>query len=513
MTSWFPAREFATGQLLWTHGAPEAASWRCRRPPDSRRQGPFRLFADGETDTVDDAGFLGRIEKSYVGMRGPCWRASSCVARCRDALDRFLSPKGEHMKRSEFRLEFITPCFLGGATSSRNAEWRAASIRGQLRWWLRAVAGGATAGDQVKVARIEEQLFGSSNVKGALRLAVTTPSGGVPVTFDSRKSAGEIATAWRKQDDTHTVARLTIQNRNSGREAPSNPLAYLGFGAIDHRGKHQRGFIPAGAKASMQIQEMQPLAGDLSRYVQDAIWCWINLGGIGTKSRKGYGSLGCFGDEGAAPDHPSQVQCKTLSDFETKGQQILAEYGRRPAAPLPEWSHFSQLSSIWVATEGRASWKEALEHVGCWLIGFRRRYGNPSDNRTLGGVHLANRDYTWASPAARGARRKAIPDRAGFGLPLPFGNGGETIVRGQNDNRRASPLLIHVSRFSDGARETYHPVFTHLPARLIPVGDSMTFQACSGAVPLTNARHGQIVNDFLEDLAGRKLLRKVECDG
>lgn len=412
------------------------------------------------------------------------------------------------MERTELRLEFITPCFLGGANSDRAAEWRASSIRGQLRWWLRAVAGGATAGNQKKVADIEAELFGTSDRKGVLRVAVSRPSGGEPPAFGSRKSANEIAAAWGKPHDNDTIARLRILDRNTGREVPSNPVAYLGFGAIDFRGEGQRGSIPAGAKASMQIQVLRSLAGDPHAYLQDAIWCWINLGGIGTKSRKGFGSLGRLEDENAAPGKAGELICGTISDFEMKGQRILASC-RCPASSLPEWSHFSEHSSIWVAPKGLATWKEALEQVGCWLIGFRRRYGNPADGRVLNGTALANRDYTWAAPAAQGTRYRAIPDRAGFGLPLPFGRGGETIVRSQKDDRRASPLLIHISRFSDGEGARYHPVFTHLPARLIPPGDSLTFQARRNVVPPTNSRHGQIVTDFLEDLAGKNLLRKV----
>jgi CRISPR type III-B/RAMP module RAMP protein Cmr1 len=44
------------------------------------------------------------------------------------------------MKTETFHLEFITPCFSGGAESSR-AELRPAEIRGQLRWWFRHLGG------------------------------------------------------------------------------------------------------------------------------------------------------------------------------------------------------------------------------------------------------------------------------------------------------------------------------------------------------------------------------------
>lgn len=44
------------------------------------------------------------------------------------------------MKTETYHLEFITPCFSGGAESSR-AELRPSEVRGQLRWWFRALGG------------------------------------------------------------------------------------------------------------------------------------------------------------------------------------------------------------------------------------------------------------------------------------------------------------------------------------------------------------------------------------
>ena len=49
------------------------------------------------------------------------------------------------MLRQTFKVELVTPCFLGGAKGQ--ADWRGASIRGQLRWWFRAVAGAYFAAD------------------------------------------------------------------------------------------------------------------------------------------------------------------------------------------------------------------------------------------------------------------------------------------------------------------------------------------------------------------------------
>jgi len=45
------------------------------------------------------------------------------------------------MKPRTYNLEFLTPCFSAGAHQSR-AELRPSAVRGELRWWFRALGGG-----------------------------------------------------------------------------------------------------------------------------------------------------------------------------------------------------------------------------------------------------------------------------------------------------------------------------------------------------------------------------------
>ncbi|TFE65869.1 type III-B CRISPR module RAMP protein Cmr1 [Methylacidiphilum caldifontis] len=46
-------------------------------------------------------------------------------------------------KNLSFKIEFITPCFCGGA-DQKKAELRSSSIRGQLHWWFRVLGGTKT---------------------------------------------------------------------------------------------------------------------------------------------------------------------------------------------------------------------------------------------------------------------------------------------------------------------------------------------------------------------------------
>ncbi len=57
----------------------------------------------------------------------------------------------------KYKMTCLTPCFCAGADQTK-AEIRAASIRGELRWWYRALGG---------TADCETKLFG--NVAGKAR--------------------------------------------------------------------------------------------------------------------------------------------------------------------------------------------------------------------------------------------------------------------------------------------------------------------------------------------------------
>lgn len=67
------------------------------------------------------------------------------------------------MKPLTFKLELITPCFCGGAEPDKEAEIRAPSIRGQLRWWFRTLGGfKSLAANDLSLRQQEDLLFGTA---------------------------------------------------------------------------------------------------------------------------------------------------------------------------------------------------------------------------------------------------------------------------------------------------------------------------------------------------------------
>lgn len=397
------------------------------------------------------------------------------------------------MRSEPYDVEIVTPCFLGGARD--RAEWRGASIRGQLRWWFRAVAGARFTGDLDAVRKAEEEIFGSTRRSSAVRV---TPSRGPEAEkgdsgetlLEDGVTPEELASRWGDESRA-TVNRLRLQ-----RGATSNPLHYLAYGPVA-KGHLERPLLPSRTRVGFTLQWVRKPSPDLKELFSLALRAWLCLGGIGARSRKGFGSLHLQGCDRKA--------------FEEVVRNLLA-LGRGFAGE-PEWTCLSERSRVLVGDRGFAQGEEALSFLGSWLIAFRRRYGKSTDNRTYGGLPVANRDYEWAAP--RGTQpRQGIPDRIGFGLPLPFTRRvdgqflGESVIwgPGEKDPRRASPLLLHVAHFGKG----YFPVLTYLPARFLPQTAKLGFKDHPFPTPSQVAPHRPgIVDHFLDDLAGKKLVKEI----
>jgi CRISPR-associated protein Cmr1 len=443
------------------------------------------------------------------------------------------------MKPSRYEVELVTPCFLGGASGA--AEWRAASIRGQLRWWFRALAGAACAGSLEAARQAETAIFGSTERASALRVRAwppTVPPAGAQQPFPGgrKMSSAQLAARAGVAADSATLTRLRLAGNDV-----ANPVHYLAYGPVV-QGTAERSFFGAGATARFELLWLPGTAAGADRQLfSRALWAWLACGGIGSRSRRGLGSLGLAPAQvrngtpappaanGPAPSAPGTT-ARPAPDgvsgvFDAAGPTTLEALRRgarellalgRTYAQLPRWTHFSSGSRILVARQPEASWDAALEALGSWMVVFRRRYGAPTDARVTPDGPLRDRDYAWAAPG--GARhREAVPDRAGFGLPLPFNPkaGGETVIwrrtgpgsPAAGDARRASPLLLHVSHFGD----RFYPVLTYLPAALLPADAEPSFkrEAQPPSRPVTRRQLG-IVGRFLDELVDRGLVEEVE---
>ncbi len=145
-----------------------------------------------------------------------------------------------------FEVEVVTPLFLGGAEVRGAPELRAASIRGALRFWLRALLGGIMGDKNLNgLRRAEAAVFGS------------TDTGASPVVV---RVAGHIK---------HGSYRPLLHN-------PSKKFTFEG--------------IKSGEVFSLELLPRRPY-GSVSAMVVCTTALWLLLGGLGRRSRRGFGTL------------------------------------------------------------------------------------------------------------------------------------------------------------------------------------------------------------------------------
>jgi CRISPR-associated protein Cmr1 len=179
--------------------------------------------------------------------------------------------------RIEVTYRVVTPPFSGGARPT-TAEVRLPALKGVLRWWWRALAWSRCGGDLSKVVAGEDALFGSprrGQGKVVMRLLPSTTP------------------ALIKKDE---VLRLDGTVVGEG-------ARYLGYGVMEafaRRAKDNRPAVAAGQLTRGCLQapfdlKIELRARDLEEPARalllDALKAVGLLGGIGAKSRKGYGSL------------------------------------------------------------------------------------------------------------------------------------------------------------------------------------------------------------------------------
>jgi CRISPR-associated protein Cmr1 len=152
------------------------------------------------------------------------------------------------MSELRFTLETVTPLFLSGADPRGKPELRASSVRGTLRFWLRALLGsiiGDTPDKLNDLRRAEAAVFGSTQL------------GASPV-----------------------IVKLTgnPQTKNY-RPLPHNPNKTFTF----------QGISP-NQSLTLTVTTRQPYQ-PIPEIIGGVLLLWVLCGGLGKRSRRGFGSF------------------------------------------------------------------------------------------------------------------------------------------------------------------------------------------------------------------------------
>jgi CRISPR-associated protein Cmr1 len=174
------------------------------------------------------------------------------------------------MKKMMFEIETITPMFLAGADQSK-AELRAASIKGLLRFWWRALQADS---DLTALRNRESQIFGSTDEKA-----------GGGSSFSIRVTrAGDLKTIRTKFPD-NSQYKIPVE----GKTFKMHILEYLAYGLYDSKNRSfQRDYIPGGQRFGVDLTIRK------DAYLQDilrSMFVFCLFGGIGSRTRNGFGSF------------------------------------------------------------------------------------------------------------------------------------------------------------------------------------------------------------------------------
>ncbi len=329
------------------------------------------------------------------------------------------------MAWKKYELEVVTPMFCAGA-DQRQAEIRVPSIRGQVRWWFRALGG---------TREKEKFLFGG--VHDAARASAVRMRLVQPVRSAVAKNLNDVVPGG---------------NMN-------HPVSYLLWPLRPTGGSDQkRGCIEPGTRFSLQTQVDPAIPDTLRMQFDAALHLWMLLGSLGTRSRRGAGSL-----QPAAKGGDFPWETASLEEWEGA---VCSEFDNAPAAEV----------RVFQVDEPQPTWMEALSSLGRWLkkwrAGSTRSVPNP--------LRWGKSDHD----VACGQSQLGVVYRPVLGLPLtqrfsgPSRGGASLVVETllSDAKRWASPLHLKVVKVTEG----HVPVAVFFPSLAIPEGEPVRLRPQRG---------------------------------
>ena len=409
----------------------------------------------------------------------------------------------------DVELQLVSPLFLGGADPTQS-RLRGPAFKSALRGWYRAF--------DPEALKNESRWFGGAGEEegqAAFRLMVESPRPLREETFS----------------EDHT---------RPWREGLTNGVQYLGYSLILRGNAGRRFFSPdQPILLRLVVFESERLGPAGWRALLGAAWCLGNLGAIGARARRGFGSVQALGwsVRGEVPDgwaedllklkHVSAVDrpADALAAIRAAREQLRAWFpGTFPEGPrvhehLGAKSRLALIPGVPRAPRDNLRWGVAFQAGGLALQRFRAGY-EPDRRRA--------RDHVlWMNGRPDGRALSGLaPDRVAFGLPLTFrfikpeglrpssvelnasgstgGTGsGRNRVAPQPRQRHASPLRMRVLRI--GKQDFM--LFLRMDGAL-PGSTGVTVRGGQGAVgrdlgPPT----GEVLDRFLDGLSGAHHLK------
>ncbi|WP_157129767.1 type III-B CRISPR module RAMP protein Cmr1, partial [Thermobifida halotolerans] len=274
------------------------------------------------------------------------------------------------MTWTRLHLTVTTPLFNGDG-DPRRAEVRVPSIRGAMRFWLRALAGITAADDLRALNRIENRVLGSTAASSPVKLRI-------PRQPESRYT------------ERPEFLASDLHNRWIGY------LLGLGLAGLgnDNRMRLERAHIPVGQDFELWLRFT---GKDTDAHVTAlaALWLALTYGGVGARTRRGFGGLRITGVGGGLPGpwaEKNRILTPGLDFYEQHTRFLWPSPSLDAAMPAvlriarerglngmgrwrghPSYPVLSREHTVAAASGHRyPSWQAVLAHAGEELKGFRR---------------------------------------------------------------------------------------------------------------------------------------------
>lgn len=327
------------------------------------------------------------------------------------------------------RYRISTLLFGGGVRTGENDVQqliRATSVRGQLRFWWRACCGGSATDPSVEGLRARE----------------TALWGGV-------SGSSPAPSLVQVQVDGIGSSQTPIEGRAIGH--PSSPYAYAGFPLRD-----QNHSVRQGVEFTLTLRYPQELAGRaVAQEIEATLWAWETFGGIGARTRRGFGAIERL--------DPAPAPTLTLAAIQARLKMLIPANWRWPAQ-VPHLHQRMRLKIIDRNLRGQpfadatAAWLDLLHELKSFRQTRNQQRNNPRPGRSRWPEPDAIRDIVkQRSPkhAGRITNDNVFP-RAAFGLPIifkfidddqghptnPHADPAQTSLQLEKYDRFASPLIL-----------------------------------------------------------------------
>ena len=288
--------------------------------------------------------------------------------------------------------QLITPLYGGGVEPNLPdpiTTVRATEIRGHLRFWWRAVCGGRYDGDVNKLREAEEKLWGGP-------------------AEDGKPGPSEVNI--RVIENQPGNSRRTLPYRTRDGEIQVNvgdPRSRWGYIAFPLR--KSEGSVQENVSFKMEIVFPENCRQD----IEQTLKAWELFGGIGARTRRGFGALRCTAIDG------NEVDLKKKEHMENEIASLLKKCVGIWHKEIPHLSMESKWKTI-TRNDPIGSWEALMRSLKDFRQGFRNRANHGFGRSQWPEADEIRRITKRHSPHHEPKNPVDKFPRAQFGLPIIF---------------------------------------------------------------------------------------------